>query len=66
MNTAGAIAVLLSLVAAGAFGLRIYIKRRMAQSFALGMKIGAVVRSKGQAIIDEQLRSAGVDPEQLP
>lgn len=66
MNTAGAVAVTLTSVAGTVLGLRIYIHRRMAQSFALGMKIGAVVRSKGQTIIDEQLRSAGVDPEQLP
>lgn len=66
MTTAGTIAALLLTGAAIVLGVHLHIKRRMAQSFALGMKVGAIARSKGQSMIDEQLRSCGIDPDELP
>lgn len=48
------------------FTFRIFLVRKMAESFEVGVKVGKGIASMGQEWIDEQLVAAGLDPKTLP
>lgn len=53
-------------LAAALYCARLYLHHRMSQAFGLGMRVGTIVGAKGQDMLDEQLRAAGIDPDKLP
>lgn len=63
--------IFMGLVCAVAVGLRVAFSVRnwfigkMSEAFEVGVKIGKATANMGQPWIDEQLRSAGLDPEKL-
>lgn len=47
------------------FAFRIFLVRKMAESFEVGVKVGKSVANMGQEWLDEQLLAAGLDPKNL-
>lgn len=47
-------------------GARAFVVKKMAESFDIGMKLGILRGQLGQDAIDQMLRDAGVEPNNLP